>query len=110
MNIKSQNQRTCAKYLPKSMVKYLNMQTSLCPVCLKNDRKARSSIDHLKKTHGVSIQENKLLIEEICKIEESKYTNNPETKGNKRKSILEAAESLIMCNINKFQNFLNATC
>ena len=95
------------KYLPKSMVKYLNMQTSLCPECFKFNIKTRTSLDHLRKVHGIFIQENKLLIEQICNLEERVYSNHSDVNGNKRKSIIETAEILVRDHIAKFQYFLN---
>ena len=101
-NYQDSKSNNLCRYLPKSMVKYLNMQTSLCPECLKINVKTRTSLDHLGKIHSIFIQEKKLLIEQICNLEEKVYSNHVDGNGNKRKTIMEAAEILIRDCIARF--------
>ena len=50
--------RNLCKNLPKSMIKFINMQTSLCPTCKCKNEIARCSKEHLKNYHGLEIDDN----------------------------------------------------
>ena len=43
------------KNLPKSMIKYINMQTALCPKCKSNNIMTRCSKEHLENYHEFRI-------------------------------------------------------
>jgi len=47
-------QTNLCKYQLKIMIKYINMQTSLCPKC---EEKYRCSKEHLKMAHSIEIED-----------------------------------------------------
>ncbi len=59
--------RNLCKNMPKTMVKYINMQTSLCLKCKELDITTRCSKDHLGKTH-------KTVIETVHDVTQKTYT------------------------------------
>ena len=43
------------KDIPRSMIKYINMQTCLCPHCKTRGIIANCSSKHIKENHGIEI-------------------------------------------------------
>ena len=98
------------KDMPKSLVKYINMQTCICPSCKKGGRITRCSIQHLEKEHKISIPTTDNLIDIIQKEQEvvRKVKDETETEETltKREKLLNIAEGHIQNNICKLQEFL----
>lgn len=95
------------KDLPKSMIKYINMQTTLCPKCKMNNMITRCSKEHLEKTHDFKIIDEYEIINQIRIL---KGNNRRESQNShkmfKRKERIELAESVIRSNIEKLKQFL----
>ena len=96
------------KNQPKVMIKYINMQTTLCPTCLRYDQlKARCSVDHLQKSHNIQIESVRTIIQKVkqlTKSQESKKNGQPKMNRNE---ILKYAEGLIQPNLDKLKGFLS---
>lgn len=109
LQIRKKTPNLC-KYQPKAMIKYINMQTSLCPECKRNDVTIRCSREHLEKCHNIRIADEYEIISKVTDFRESQRRNN-RSKENpvllKRGTLLEFAESLIEPNIEKLKTFLN---
>lgn len=90
------------KNLPKSMIKFINIQTCLCPHCQKKGINTRCSRKHLDNFHQVSIESTKNLIKKINEVINEK---TEEKKAKSRCTKLEIAESYIMNEMQKIKSF-----
>ena len=98
------------KNMPKSMIKYVNMQNALCPHCKDNNISIRCSKFHLEAWHGWKIddiQELVLKVADTTKKLRSQRSEQTEITPLKRADIVEYAESIIQPNIDKLKEFLN---
>ena len=102
------------KNQPKSMIKYINMQTSLCHVCahvsdqnyFKNNK--RCSQSHLKEFHNIEIDSIYSIAEKVMKLTESqKNKKKGDTSKMNRKQLVKYAEELIEPNLNKIKAFFS---
>lgn len=101
----SQHQNLC-KNMPKMMVKYINMQTALCPKCKQNGRLVACSRDHLEYSHDILIDTIYQLTEKLKTPKEAR-SRECDNVNKKRATALKAAETLIQINIEKIEGFLN---
>jgi len=62
--------KNLCKNLPRIMVKYINMQTCLCPECNRNGIIVRCSKDHLETNHEVIIEKSRNLMKRIRTLKE----------------------------------------
>src|SRR5690242_19103921 len=107
-NLKTKSENLC-KNLPKSMIKYVNMLTCLCPHCKINGVLAQCSKDHLQKNHGVDIDTPEMVINCIQKSNiNQKKAGTFNKRRNERIKIMEEAESCILYNIEKLKSFINS--
>ena len=107
--LKTKSKNIC-KHLPKSMIKYINMQTYLCPACKAKGRSSRCSADHLEKNHSIFIEKPQKLIEQIEKLTISKKQHRRDDKEHKeRRALLKEAEPIIRASTEKLQSLLNGT-
>lgn len=95
------------KNQPKLMIKYLNMQTSLCPRCKLVGHIARCSQTHLQSTHQIHIDSPYILASKVLHLTKTQLHKNNEIKLT-RKALLNYAEKLIQPNMLKLKTFLNA--
>ena len=93
---------------PKAMIKYINIQTCLCPKCKAKNLLFRCTKDHLKEVHNVEVDSVSMITNEVVKLTEAEGKKNPKKeKKLKRRELVEFAEKLIQTNLEKFKNFLN---
>ena len=102
------------KNQPKAMIKYINMQTALCPACsrAKNNKtpvtaKARCSPDHLRQLHNIKIDSISSIMKEVKRLTETQKHNKKNKNKLTRKQILQMAESLIEPHISRLKAFLS---
>ena len=103
------------KNQPKLMIKYINMQTALCPVCLNQPQangatgtiRARCSPEHLQKCHNIHIESVSSITQEVMKLTKAEEKKRWDPLKMVRNEILSYAEDLIEPNINKIKAFLN---
>ena len=97
------------KNQPKSMIKYINIQTALCPVCCKSrdQTKARCSLEHLKKFHNIHLESIHSVAQEVMELIEAEENKRKEDSKMTHQEILEYAEELIQPNLDKLKAFLN---
>jgi len=103
-NIKSsqENPQNLCKYMPKSMIKYLNMLTSLCPKCKD---KHRCSPEHLLKYHKIKIMTAYDVSEDILKYQKARKSKKMKLT---RADILNYVNNLIQPNLDKLKEVLNS--
>ena len=96
------------KNQPKSMIKYINIQTSLCPKCQVNGSIKRCTNDHLTHFHNINTDSLETIISKIIEItkDQAKKKKNEENNRLSRKSIVRIADELIKPNLEKIKNFL----
>lgn len=96
------------KGVPKGVIKYINMQASLCPICKSKNIKRQSNTHHINKAHKYNFKTTQQLIQEIkTQTEKLKKEAKAEKKRKpKRMALLEAAETLIQADVDKFKSFL----
>ena len=98
------------KNQPRALIKYINMQTSLCPTCKDKKIVARCSKEHLESIHNYEITDVYEITRKVTDLTE-KQKNKDEKKGREsqlsRKRIVEYAEKLIQPNVQKLKQFLN---
>ena len=86
------------KNQPKSMVKYINMQTTLCPVCKTKNISARCNNVHLETIHNIEIADAYEIIQAVQILNDKLKNKKKNKKGEKnseklkRKDILEFAD------------------
>src|SRR5687768_624687 len=78
-SLKSKTKNLC-KNLPKSMIKYINLQTMLCPHCKIHGMNVRCSKNHLETVHHINIESTQEIIRQIHELTK----NNKEEKDNKK--------------------------
>src|SRR5687768_11809194 len=94
--------KNLCKGLPKSMVKYINMQTCLCSQCKFKGIISRCSSKHLGSDHGIHIETPEGLIERIRRLnKEKKALKDFDKDLTKRRRKLEIANTYIVRNIEK---------
>lgn len=92
------------------MIKYINMQTSLCPRCKSKGVIARCSKQHLEKAHEYKIEDPYEVIKRVTDLmsdHRSKKQNQRNYVQITRKDRLEYAENIIQPNLDKLKLFLN---
>lgn len=98
---------------PKSMIKYINMQTSLCPKCKTSNLIRRCSKAHLETCHNVQIDDVYVImrqVSEFSRVQNQKSNQKRQNNRPSRKDIIEYAEKLIHGSLDKLRHFLaNAT-
>ena len=105
----AQSKNMC-KYLPKSAIRYINMQTCLCPSCKVKGVIARCTKEHLQNNHQIDIDTIYTLVEQVQNLKNdlTTTTKKGEAKGKiERRSLLEHAEKIFQPNIEKIKGFLN---
>src|SRR5688572_22845061 len=70
------------KYQPKAMIKYINMQTNLCPCCKANNIIIRCSQEHLENHHNYKIATVHEIIEQVMAL--TKELRSKKNKKNKK--------------------------
>jgi hypothetical protein len=98
------------KNQPKAMIKYINMQTSICPRCQDMNITTRCSTEHLELYHGEKIDSVSEIIEKVTDVVKEQKIKKKKKHENiflTRKNVIEYAESLIQPNIEKLKRFLN---
>jgi len=106
---KAEKKFNLCKFQSKIMVKYINMQTSLCPNCKEIHR---CSKDHLKNAHSIEIKDIYEFSESIQeflkmnKINKKQKQNKPAKL--KRNEILNYVNNLIQPDVETLQVFLNS--
>ena len=97
------------KNQPKSMIKYINMQTSLCPTCKTMNIITRCSKEHLEKSHNIKIDAAEEIMKKVTDLTKKAQTrrkeHNDETSLT-RKILVEYADNLIQPNLKKLKDFL----
>ena len=90
------------------MIKYVNMQTSLCPICKKNNILRQSNTQHLNQTHRANLEETDEIIRNVKQLAKKakEDSSNKKDGGSKRKAFMEIAESYIQINIEKLKQVL----
>ena len=83
---------------PKLMIKYINMQTTLCQRCKEKDIITRCSKSHLSLYHHVYIADIYSIASEVLK-----KTNKVNWS---RKKIMKFAETILQPSVNRLKNFL----
>ena len=104
-------QPNIAKNQPKLMIKYINMQTALCPICSHSAKaaafKTRCSPYHLEKVHNIRIDPISNIARKVMQLTKTQQHNRKMKNRVTRRQILKYAESLIEPNINCLKAFLN---
>ncbi|MBC7088764.1 MAG: hypothetical protein H5T96_09920, partial [Tissierellales bacterium] len=96
------------KNQPKLMIKYINIQTALCPKCKANEIKARCSVSHLERKHNIQADSIEKITTTIMKLTDKEAKKKREDKTKLTRSfIVKRAEELIKPNLEKLKNFLN---
>ena len=111
--LKEEELSNLCKNQPKSMIKYINMQTCLCPVCKDQNIVARCSKEHLESTHNytiASVHEIALKVLDLTKKQKNKQTRKNKTTLMLRENIVEYADKLIQPNLEKLKCFLDIKC
>jgi hypothetical protein len=96
------------KNLPKSIIKYINLQTALCPHCKKNNIIVRLSKEHVAQNHNtdiLSVHSIARLVRTFVKAKAKKNKNKKEKIS--RAAIQEYADSLIQENLDKLKRLLD---
>ena len=98
------------KGMPKGVIKYINMQTALCPICKKCDRKNQNNIKHLNETHNRDFRTTLEIIEDIKRLTASlKEKAKKERKEKPRRiALMEAAEEVIKDDVEQLKLLLEA--
>jgi len=109
-----ESQPNLCKNQPKNMIKYINMQTALCPVCKNNINdssipfKARCSLSHLEKVHNLHLEPVGVIAKKVLLLTElQKHKKKKDTGKMTRSQIVKYAETLIEPNLNRLRAFLN---
>lgn len=74
------------KYFTKEMVKYINMQTALCPKCKERDLTIRCSRDHLEKHHHIKIDSVNNIASHIKRNSQKEVLSDKNKKKKKNKN------------------------
>lgn len=105
------------KNQPKQMIKYINIQNALCPMCTKKDSindkttliVSKCSPKHLEQAHSIHIEPIENIIEEVMDMNESnKYDVDPKHRMT-RKQIMDYAKKRIKVSLTKLKNFLKTS-
>ena len=59
------------KNQPKMMIKYINIQTALCPKCKQEGIKTRCSRNHLKYSHKIEVKSIVAIMNKLVKLNEA---------------------------------------
>ena len=94
--------KNLCKYMPKSMVRYLNMLTSLCPKCKD---KHRCSQEHLLKYHKITVITAYDMSEQILNYQKSKHSKKTKLT---RADITSYANNLLQPSLDKLKEILNS--
>lgn len=107
------------KYMPNTVVQYINMQTSLCPTCKSKNIRSQCNDKHLRKTHQIAIINFEELRQHSIEIEEQqksikkvriKNKNQAETNVKpKRTAIIEALEKFLSPSLSTLNSYLSRT-
>lgn len=115
--------------LPRLMIKYINMQATLCPKCKELDIITRCSKSHLSSNHQIYIEDIYNVISEVQKKTNEVKPNEKEAKTDRRelpksesiirraqnktkkvktsrKEVLKFAETLLQPNVDIMKSFL----
>jgi len=96
------------KNLPKSIIKYINLQTALCPQCKGNNITARLSKEHVAQNHDTEILSVHSIARQVRKFVKAKAKKRKNRREKiSRAAIQEYADSLIQTNIDKLKRLLN---
>lgn len=66
------------------MIKYINMQTALCPKCKCNNITARCSREHLKKCHEFRIDDAHEIIDQMKEASKENLKTNKQNNTKKK--------------------------
>ena len=96
------------------MIKYINLQTALCPVCnqMKDVKNAfplkifKCTPTHLKEAHNIDITPISDIIEEILDLTKRNSHDTDKKHRITRKQILEYARLQIKPNLNRLKEFI----
>jgi len=106
--VQKKKPKNVCRRLPRVMIKYINMQTSLCPLCKECEAMKQCTAEHLAKVHNITIKTTQELIqdlEEMFQKIESQKKSGHENKS-KREIMLESAERYIQTSSEKLKQFL----
>ena len=96
------------KYFSKEMVKYINLQTALCPKCKEQGIVKRCSSVHLDTSHHLKIDSVDFIfnyLQEHSKKVIVDESNRKVTKPKNRKEMIETFSEIFDPNYNKIKNF-----
>ena len=104
--------RNICKNQPRSMIKFINMQTALCAECKSKNMMVRCNEEHLGAVHGVmvdSVYEIVDRVKELMKEESSKRGKQKQCRRIElaREEIMSLVDGEIQRNIEKVKMFLN---
>ena len=100
--------KNLCKNQPKSVIKYINMQTSLCPLCKRINLIARCSQEHLRDYHRIQFDSVQTLATKVLKLTTAQIKKKRIEDRQTRGELVKYAESLILPNITKLQTFLDS--
>lgn len=106
LDIKNKKAINLCKNMPKSMVKYLNMQTCLCPDCKRNGTINRCSVNHMMEKHNIKLDTIHEIVED-SKNEEEDLSIEEGKERPSRNKVLNLNEKLIEKNVLKMNRFLS---
>jgi hypothetical protein len=96
------------KNQPKSLIKFINIQTALCPKCKEKGFTTRCTRSHLAKVHHIKVESIETIVDTILELteEQTRKKRDDETKLS-RENLVKKANEIIQPNLHKLKNFLN---
>ena len=96
------------KFLPKSIINYINMQTVPCPLCSLKGNIYRCDKYHLENFHNIIVEDIYYLINTIIEdVQALKKACKTKKDTIKRKDVLQRAEDIIKPSLQTLKTFLN---
>lgn len=94
------------KFQPRSLIKYINLQTALCGTCKNNNVVTRCSKEHLMRAHDVNVDGVHEISRKIADFvkedrDRRRKAEKDRTMRLKRKEIMEYADNLIQSSLKK---------
>jgi len=96
------------KYFSKEMIKYINLQTALCPKCKEQGIIARCTRDHLDSLHHIKISSVNMIVEHLTKNSKKEVINERNQKVSKcknRNEMIQIFNQILDPNYNKIKQF-----
>ena len=103
-----QNKPNKCKYFSKQMIKYINLQTAICPKCKETNPKQICTREHLETVHHVKIDSVESILDQLNQTSKKEVINKKDQKVKKcknRNEMIQNFKDILDPNYKKIKQF-----